>query len=469
MRADAVEYAVTCIKHSGTGSFHCVRFSKGRADAVEASFDGELGICDIVGLDGGRVATTGAKADPVALVEKAEEIASLSTERRAYASGISGIDSVISAMWPKMLDASRMLLKKLVLGAPMVIRFHNDADGTSGAYALYKSIEDFMANGNRLKGSYTAAWIMNRGITYTTADASHDLSSTGAFTSVEKPLLVIIDFGTSPGSNAGARLVGGKFDIIWIDHHPIEEGFVGQHLPFYINPWQYMGNSDIPAGFLVSAFSKTLSGIDTREIENASFIGDYSPYADKGAPGADLSALLDMVTSDVRIVSGPSARNITPRELDAIITDKDMYAELLSFAKTRMSDMVASAMSKIKKYKAGACTIYVSDFDDLRGEDTKYPLPGRFSSKLLEELMRISGEHAVLLLNFGPYASIRVDTYLAGKAGILDIIAELKEKYAEEIESGGGHNTAANIKMAQGYQKEDVLRDLIALLKARLK
>ncbi|MCL5428041.1 MAG: hypothetical protein M1321_02565 [Candidatus Marsarchaeota archaeon] len=462
-----MEYAVTCIKHSGTGSFHCVRFSKGRADAVEASFDGELGICDIAGPQQMHRHNPIQKADPVALVEKAEEIASLSTERRAYASGISGIDSVISAMWPKMLDASRMLLKKLVLGAPMVIRFHNDADGTSGAYALYKSIEDFMANGNRLKGSYTAAWIMNRGITYTTADASHDLSSTGAFTSVEKPLLVIIDFGTSPGSNAGARLVGGKFDIIWIDHHPIEEGFVGQHLPFYINPWQYMGNSDIPAGFLTAALSKTFSGMDTREIENASFIGDYSRYADRKAPGADLSAFLDMVTSDARIASGPSASGITPKEIDSIITDQERYREMLSYAKTKMSDAIGNAMQKLRRYKANGCAIYVSGFDDLRSEDTKYPLPGRFSSKLLEKLLD-GGDHAILLLHFGNYVSIRVDTSVADKADILGIIAGLKEKYAEEIESGGGHKTAANIKVAAGYPKEEIMREIISALKKRL-
>ncbi len=441
----------------------------GQAEVIEAHSEEQPEPCDSVGLREGLLVRSGEAFKVEDLLLRTDGIAERIISRHAYVTGIKDIDERVQTMWPKMLSASRLLLRKLILGSPIIIRFHNDADGMSGAYALYKSIEDSARKVNGLEKSYTAAWIMNRGITYTISDANHDISTASVFRPLDKPLLFIMDFGTSVSSNQGINPIREKFDVIWIDHHPIEEGFAGAELPFYINPWQHGGNSDIPAGFLVSAFSKTLSGIDTREIENASFIGDYSPYADKGAPGADLSALLDMVTSDVRIVSGPSARNITPRELDAIITDKDRYAELLSFAKTRMSDMVASAMSKIKKYKAGACTIYVSDFDDLRGEDTKYPLPGRFSSKLLEELMRISGEHAVLLLNFGPYASIRVDTYLAGKAGILDIIAELKEKYAEEIESGGGHNTAANIKMAQGYQKEDVLHDLIALLKVRLK
>ncbi len=463
----ALKYIVTCIKNSVNPLARCMTFDANPATAIEIECQKGVSVGDIVDVSDGKITGTGVskKIDDIEL--KAEALAESAMNLHPYKCGIGSIDKTVSDMWPKMLGAAKLLLVKLILGAPIIMRFHNDADGASGAYALYKSI-DYIISEGRIPGGYAAAWVMNRSITYSISDAEQDGATTGRFSSVSKPLLFIMDFGTSQGSNAGIKLIRQRFDIIWIDHHPIEEGFIGAELPFYINPWQHNGNSELTSGFLVSEFSKTFSQFDTKEIENASFIGDHSPYADKTVPGQDMSDVLDMITSDVKIATGQSSRSISPKEIDSIINDKDRYAELVSFARMKMSDAIVDAMQKLKKYTAGNCTIYVSGFEDIRSEDTKYPLPGRFSSKLLEKLLE-SKKHAILLLHFGNYISIRVDPSIAEKANILGVISELKEKYAEEIESGGGHITAANIKIASGYPKEDMLRELISMLKEKLK
>jgi len=456
-----VDYVVTCIKSSSSRSYHC-------ADMLEAGSPDMLELGDIVEIREGVAISRGGKSEAGEIIAHADRLAGLLAAGSPYKSGIKEADDVIPRMWPTLLSASRLLVRKLLLGAPVIVHFHNDADGASGAYVLYKSIED-LRSGGALRGECDAIWLMNRGVTYDVTDANHDRDIASGFSAIDKPLLVIIDFGTSVGSNLGIRHIVDQFDVIWLDHHPVEEGFAGAQLPLYINPWKFGGDSNITAGFLSAVFSKTISRMDTREIENASFIGDYSSYADKRSGGTDLATLLDMITSDVRIATGRPSKNITPKEIDAIISDKQKYKELLAYAKTRMSDTIGMAMKSIKRYKAGDSAIYLSEFDRLRGDDTKYPLPGRFSSKLLEQIIASGSGHAILILHFGSFISIRVDGAIADSVGLLGIIAELKDRYAEEIESGGGHKNAANIKLAQGYDKAEIIKELISMLKSRLK
>ncbi len=469
IQADFVEYVITSIRRITSGKiYHCVSFKQGLEEVLEVKSAEDLGLCEIVEIKDGVAKSMGRTSDLKELNANAEKLARTCTKDEVYHSGISNLDTVIESMWPKLLSASGLLVKKLILGAPIIVRFHNDADGSSGAYALYKSLEEFTSGGNPVREIYNTRWFMSKGVVYSVTDSGNDRMAVNGVSSTDLPLIIITDFGTSLGSNAGIKIVENEFDIIWLDHHPIEEGFIGTALPFYINPWQFGGDSNLTAGFLTSVFSKTISRIDTKEIENASFIGDYSSYADRSAPGYDLAMLLDMVTSDVRIAVGQS-RNLAPKDIDSIIKDKKRYAELLTYSRTRMSDTLGMAVKLIKKYKAEECTIYLSDFDLLRNDETRYPLPGRFSSKLLEELISKGKRHAVLLLHFGSFISIRIDGAISDKVDILGIIAELKSLHEEEIESGGGHKNAASIKLAEGYDKEGIINELITMLRSRLK
>ncbi|EQD59922.1 hypothetical protein B1B_07985, partial [mine drainage metagenome] len=80
---------------------------------------------------------------------------------------------------------------------------------------------------------------------------------------------------------------------------------------------------------------------------------------------------------------GNAKSNVTPQEIESVLNNRARFEELLHYANMRLSEALDSSMKSMKSYQSGSCSIYVLDFEDIRSEDSKYPLPGRFSSKLL--------------------------------------------------------------------------------------
>ncbi len=382
---------------------------------------------------------------------------------REYPNTIKEIDLAISKFTPHLINAAKLLIKKLIMGSPIIMRFHNDADGSSSAYALYLGIISILDAFN-IKYTPNILWLMQKTVVYELGDAIYDITHISSYSCVEKPLLFIADFGTSSQSVKAIKKASEHFDMIWLDHHPIEEGFDGSLITNYINPWNFGGDSNITAGLLCCIFAYLLSGKELKEIENASLIGDYSIYANTSKPGADLSAFLDMITSDPSI-TGAGSKNITPLELHELVNDKKRYDSLVNFAKAKMDETVDGAIKKIKLYKSKSFNIYVSDFSLFRNRESRYPLPGRFSSKLLDGLTLKNSIPCILLLHFGVYISIRIDKKIATKVNILGIIANLKLNYEDDVEAGGGHDSAASIKLSEVSDKTTIIKIIIKELK----
>ncbi len=387
---------------------------------------------------------------------------------KAYKGGVPEIDAVTERMWGAFRWSGNLLLRKLAYAAPIIIRFHNDADGSGGAYGLYASLRDLAGRVAGLNYRHNTTWIMNNSVSYGAYEASSDIMIANNYECVEKPLLIIIDFGTSLESNPGIELVKDRFDVIWLDHHPIVEGFKGLDLENYINPWNFGGDSNYTAGLLACTFSKTFSRIDTRDIENASLIGDYSNFSRPGDEGTDISMILDLLTSDMRIAFGSATGNLTPYEIDKVISDSAKRKELADFAKMRLDEVMDIALGSLKKYNAEKATIYMLDFEGIRDEQSKFPLPGRFSSKLLDRIIGMGNGPAIVVVHSGRYVSMRVPRDLEDKVDLIKVVGSVKESHEELIEAGGGHRTASGIKIADAAEKSKVLREIVSLLKAQL-
>ena len=401
-------------------------------------------------------------------LEDFSEQVSDAMQGKSYLTGDSRIDKVTVRMWERLRLCGYVLLRKLALAAPIIVRFHNDADGSSGAYGLYRSIGDLSERKPGIRYRHNISWIMQQSVSYSAYDAGTDMMIANSYSSVEKPLLVMIDFGTAMESNSSIEQVKDKFDIIWMDHHPVVEGFRWSALENYVNPWNFGGDSNYAAGFLTCVFSKTFSSIDTKEIENASLVGDCSLYAPADSKGADLSLLLDLITSDPKVAFGPATPNVTPYEIDKLVADEGRRAELVGFAKMRLSEVMDIALKSMKRYRGESAAIYVLDFEGLRDEQSKYPLPGRFSSRLLDKVAEIKGEPCIVVVHSGRFISMRVSRELSGKVDLAAVIASIKESYAELIEAGGGHMLASGIKLADKAEKAKVIREIVLLLKKQL-
>lgn len=380
-----------------------------------------------------------------------------------YATGNHSIDAITGRMWDRLRDAASVILRKMLVSAPIIVRFHNDADGSGGAYSLYLSAKEFSSL-HSLKANFV--WMMQKGVSYSAADSQNDILIANNYSCIEKPLLVLIDFGTNPDSNVGLGNVREKFDIVWLDHHPLVAQFEGTGLENYINTWQFGGDSNYTAGLLTAVMCKTFSKVDTREAEGASLIGDYSAYAT--GVGSDLSMLLDFITSDLQAIYGPGKSNVTPQELEAIINNKDKSRELLGYANIKLEEAIDRGIKSIKRYTLRNSNLAVLDFEDVRSEDSKYPLPGRFASKLLDKLDDEGIKRTILVVSVGAYLLMRIDKELCMELDLLKIMDEMKSRYPEEIAGGGGHRCAGSIRLKYKELGKDMAGSLVTLIRTEL-
>lgn len=382
-------------------------------------------------------------------------------------SGISELDAITRSMGGSLKNAARLFARKLVYGAPIIIRFHNDADGSSGAYALYKSLDYFF--GKSLFGARPKLiWKMHRGVTYSQADAQEDMLTINNYASFEKPLLIAMDFGTSEGTNEGIQKLEGVFDMIWLDHHPLESDADVKSLENYVSPWNFGGDSSYTAGFLACQFSRFFSqAIDLSYIEDASMIGDYSKYARNTQLGKLTATVLDLLTSDKTIAFGTRSY-LTPSEIDQVLCDEVKSIELYTYAVSKLDESIDCAIKSMKHYCAASGDIYLADFDAIRDpmSTDRFPLPGRFASKLLDTI-DVDGRPKVLILHFGKFISMRVGNDAKDIVDVSELAREMKE-HNDNIESSGGHSCAGSIKLFEDEGKKELISEIINRLKEML-
>ncbi len=352
--------------------------------------------------------------------------------------------------------AAVVFSKAFVSGAPIIIRFHNDCDGSSGAISIYRALRCVSP-----KTEGNIRWQMNKSVAYEPESAQSDLLVFNGYMSMEKPLVLIVDFGTTEESINAINCVDGKCDLVWLDHHPPPEKFPKERITNYINPWDYGGDSDYSAGFLGGVFAQALSGVDVKDLQLASLIGDFSRHADmKHEKAQRISTVLDFVTSNsTRTASVYRIEKLTPRYMDALLDDNERFDSFYRYATNMMDDALEAGVRTAKHYKTKASpngrelaiNIYVMDFKHVRNE-AGYPLPGRYSSKLQAKLELLSDGETMTVVHYGNYISIRMTKGLAKEFPLHDIVKRLKES-SEYVHSGGGHAAAGGIKIDEQHAK----------------
>ena len=354
-----------------------------------------------------------------------------------------------------LADTAESLLRSYVTGAPLIVRFHNDGDGSTGALSLYRAL--LGVDSKVFAEARQSSWFMNKSIAYIMESAYADSMMLNQYSSVERPVLLITDFGTSEESRPGIDMIKEKANVIWIDHHLPYAGFAREGVN-YINSWDFGSDSNMTAGALTSLFAQAISGADYGELIRASFISDYSKYADSGDTEAvKLATLLDYMTAKNR-------NGITPKQMEAVISDKEKYSVMFATARDQMDEALELGINSANKYRSSkGIEIFVVDFSPIAEKDQGFPLPGRYSSKLQGRLEELNGERVMTVVHFGNFISMRVSKAVSAEVDILGVIERLKVS-SEEI-GGGGHAEAASIRV-QKTNLKDALRLLLAELGA---
>ncbi len=360
--------------------------------------------------------------------------------RDAGKSGIDDLDVVTRAMMPNIVGAAAEVVRSLLSGAPVMVRFHNDCDGASGAVGLFDAISSLQ--GRTGLEDMNMAWQMNRSIAYSNDLAQSDRLVFNSYSSVEMPLVLITDFGTSQESEAAISAYKGVYNFVWLDHHPIYAGFPKGDIPFYINPWDFGGNSDYTAGFLAGTFAEVMAPISAAAVKRASLIGDYSTYADReDARSVRISAVLDYMTGKKEFQD-----NVTPKYMRSVIEDDGKLMEMFGYVTNMFNESIEVGLKNVKHYRTrDNVGVHVLDFAHIAAMGDEYPLPGRYSSKLHERMEALNGDRTVTVVHYGSYISVRVSRGISEWFGLLGRM-EIAKGSSDCIYSFGGHNSAASVR-----------------------
>ncbi len=394
-----------------------------------------------------------------------KRVAAVSTGAR-WPSSIGALNDAMASCAESMRgalhDCAAIFLRALLSGSPIVVRFHNDGDGACGAMGVQASLSRLI--NEEFFGQRQVMWRMHKGVSYSEDSLNDDLAHFSQFESFTRPLVLIIDFGTTQESDAALVRAAGVIDILWIDHHPPYQGFDRARVKCYVNPWDHGCGSDFTAGALACVFARSMHECDVDDFIRASLVSDYSSYADRtDAKAMETAALLDFLTSGSRAhgISSP-----TPQAFIDVLSDQDRRAELLATARGMLDEAFSIAMGDLKHYTGTAgIDVYALSFERIAELGNGYPMPGRFSSRLQELLEAKNRGKTLTMVYQGSYISIRMSRDIAGSVNLQGMISRLK--YASEyIESGGGHNEAGSIKVSKEHM-DHVLRLLLAELGVR--
>jgi RecJ-like exonuclease len=465
MERKRVEGIVTSIKVSTNPADNVYTIISDRIAQIKSSL--VLDLYDRVSFDRSDVELKEVRIEGSAKKADYEDIIDACIGRIGIEKNAAAIDTksvpygkAIGKAMPELVGAARVLARCFLSGSPIIARFHNDGDGFSGATALYRALNDLQ--GRMFENERNVIWHMNRSIAYTLESAYEDDMLFGVYRSIEKPLMLITDFGTSPESMDAIGRMSGMCELVWLDHHLPYEGFPIENFAHYINAWSFGGDSNTTAGLIACVLAQVMSRVDIELLKQASLISDYSEYADLGNREAyKLALVMDFLTSGK---SRYDSQGATPKQLETITSDKQRFEEVFGFATKLLDDALAVGLKNIKSYRSGAINVHVLDFGHVAKLGYSYPLPGRYSSKLQEHMEALNNGNTITVTHYGSYISIRESRDVSGKVKLLDIINRMKE--TGEAAAGGGHSEAASIRIG-GKNMEEVVRSLLTELGVR--
>ncbi|MDE1865161.1 MAG: hypothetical protein KGH94_00780 [Candidatus Micrarchaeota archaeon] len=354
-----------------------------------------------------------------------------------------------------LAKAAEVIMRSFISGAPIIVRFHGDGDGVAGAVALYRAMGKMVERG--LSPERQVSWQTNRDVVYSKEAFYSDRLLFSSYRSVERPLLVIIDFGTHTDSNDSIKMAEQLCEVVWIDHHTLPEGFDPGKRSIYINPFDYGSDSRLSAGLVASLISQSI-GAECRDLMEAALISDHSACADySNAPARKSALVLDYM------ITRRESDSSSLRKIDTVVRDRAKLEELYSKVGGMMDDAISAGTAAMKRYRTlDGTNIYTIDFKKVRSGD--YPAPGRFSSEMQYHLEVTTGKPAITAVYYGNYVSIRVSKGISERVDLIGIIGRLGKESSGAV-TGGGHREAASIRIGS-YDTLEVLSMLLDSLGA---
>ncbi|MEW6748171.1 MAG: DHH family phosphoesterase [Candidatus Micrarchaeota archaeon] len=396
--------------------------SQGMAVVLE----GEMGV--------GKIAAT-----KVTVLEMDKETKALQKVRERAAASASFPDKAafseepaMERLWPRMKEAALEITIAKKMGRPVLLRFHGDADGICGAFAISSLIS-------------CKVFQQNSAI-YSVKEALRDMAFIGQ---EGKAIAILLDFGSNEASREGRELLkAGGLDVLVIDHHPYEKEEAG-----IVNPAIDPEASRFSAGYLCAEVA-VLCGMDkdkARELAAIACSGDKSQVVPNGEDEAKKALVLDFLASHISYGNNLDFYR-------KVMEKKELFSSIAQQANETIEEAAGKAMRGMKKSEENGLTVASFSLEGI-AKSGEWPPSSKITTRIFDKL---KGEKALVCVGQTERSIIiRLDDKAAERGISANALAEkLKLSMADFVEGGGGHVRAGAIRAREGFAKE-VLNELL--------
>ena len=345
-------------------------------------------------------------------------------------------DEVTEKLWPQMKNAALELFIAKKLGRSVLLRFHGDADGISGALALTDLL-------------YCKPFQQNSA-TYGARDALRDISFIGQ---ESRPLALILDFGSGKNCAEGIGFLrAAGIECMIIDHHPYE----GAPNEGAVNPFNVAVNaSKYTAGYLACEIAVAL-GLEKEKALGLAKIacsGDKSDVLPTDEGDRAKALVLDFLASHMSFGNNLDFyRNV--------MQNPELFTSIMRQADDTINEAADKAMAKMKKHGEGT-DIITFPLEGIAKKD-EWPPSSKITTRVFDRLNAGGGGKPLLCIGYTDRSIIMRLNDAAVASGLdANIIAtKLKTSMADFVEGGGGHTKAGAIRVKADFVK-DVLNELV--------
>ncbi len=346
-------------------------------------------------------------------------------------------DGVTQAMWAKLAGAATSILCAKKLGRSVLLRFHGDADGISGAFALTAVMP-------------CKAFQQNSAI-YSVRDALRDISMIGQ---ESRPMVILLDFGSSDPCKEGMDLLGAAgIELMVVDHHIYSMKDDAR----IINPIAVDENaSKYTAGYLACEIAAA-AGLEHEKalmLARTACAGDKSDILKSGPDDAKRALVLDFLASHLSFGNNLDFYR-------KVVESDELYGSIASQADESIEEAAGKALARAKKSEPGGIRLAVFSLEGIakRGE---WPPSGKITTRIFDKLKAEKPGKALICIGYTDRSVImRLNDEAAGMGLSADSLAKkMKESMADFVEGGGGHVRAGAIRAKSGFVK-DVVNQLV--------
>ena len=343
-------------------------------------------------------------------------------------------DAVTSKLWPRLAEAAVELVCAKKLGRSVLLRFHGDADGIAGAFALTSIM-------------FCKAFQQNSAI-YGVREALRDISMIGQ---ESRPMVVLLDFGSSDGCREAIGLLDAAgIGLIVIEHQPYNmKGDRRIISPISIDATA----SKYTAGYLACEIAAA-AGLEKQrcmELARTACSGDKSDILKSGDEDARKAMVLDFLASHMSFGNNLDFYR-------KVMDSPELFGSIAQQADESIEEAAAKALARAKRSEAGGCEICVLPLEGIakRGE---WPPSSKITTRVFEKL---KGERPLVCVGYTDRSIIMRLNDGAAALGFSanDLAERIKRSMPDFVEGGGGHVRAGAIRAKTGFVK-DVVNQLL--------